>query len=52
MKQEAKEALKGSKSDDEKINAISKAYITKRECPVQEAVYLIMPKLWLSKIFP
>ena len=34
------------------MKAIAKAYITKRECSVQEAVYLIMPELWLRKLFP
>ena len=34
------------------MKAIGKAYITKRECSVQEAVYLIIPELWLRKIFP
>ena len=52
MKQAAKEALKGNKSDYEKMKAIAKAYITKIERSVQEAVYLIMPELWLCKIFP
>ena len=52
MKQAAKEALKGNKSDYEKMKAIAKAYITKRECSAQEAVYLIMPGLWLRKLFP
>ena len=33
------------------MKAIAKAYIAKRECSVQEAVYLIMPGLWLRKIF-
>ena len=33
------------------MKAIAKAYITKRGCSVQEAVYLIMPGLWLRKIF-
>ena len=45
MKQTGKEALKVNKSDYERIKAIRKAYITKRECSVQEAVYLIMPEL-------
>ena len=34
------------------MKSISKAYTTKRECSVQEAVYHIMPELWLRKIFP
>ena len=36
----------------EKMKAISKAYITKRECSVQEAAYDIMPELWSRKTFP
>ena len=52
MKQTGKEALKMNKSDYERMKAIRKAYITKRECSVQEAVYLIMPELLLRKIFP
>ena len=31
-----------------KMKAIAKAYTTKRECSVQEAVYLIMPELCLK----
>ena len=50
MKQAAKEALKGTKSDYGKMTAIAKAYITKRECSVQKVVYLA--ELWLQKIFP
>ena len=34
------------------MKAIARAYATKRECSVQEAVYLVMPELWLRKIFP
>ena len=51
MKQAAKEALKGNKSDYEKMKAIAKAYITKRECSAQKAVYL-KPELCLREIFP
>ena len=46
----AKEAVK--ENDFEKMKAISKAYMTKRECSVQEAVCHIMPELWLRKTFP
>ena len=52
MKQAAKEALNGKKSDYDKMKSIAKAYITKRECSVQEAVYFVMTELWLRKIFP
>ena len=33
------------------MKAIARAYATKRECSVQEAVYLVIPELWLRKIF-
>ena len=36
----------------EQMKAISKAYSTKRECSIQEAVYHVMPELWLRKTFP
>ena len=39
MKQTAKEALNASKTEFETMKAIPKAYSTKRECSVQEAVY-------------
>ena len=51
-KQAAKEALSGNKSHYEKMKAIARAYATKRECSVQEALHLVMPELWLRKIFP
>ena len=47
MKEVAKDAFNRGVSDYEKMKAIAKAYTTKRECSVQEAVYLIMPELWL-----
>ena len=52
MQQAAKEAIKMNLSCYEQMNAIARAYITKRECSVQEAVYHVMPELWLSKSFP
>ena len=33
------------------MKAIARAYATKEECSVQEAVYLVMPELWLQKTF-
>ena len=48
----AKEAVKENLNVFEKMKAISKAYTTKLECFVQEAVYHIMPELWLRKTFP
>ena len=52
MKQAAKEASTLNLNAFEQIKAISKAYVTKIECSVQEAVYLVMPELWLRKTFP
>ena len=52
MEQAAKEAFSGNKSHYEKMKAIVRAYATKRKCSFQEAVYLVMPELWLRKIFP
>ena len=52
MKQTGKEALISSKSDYEKIKATAKAYTEKGKCSVQEEVYLVMPELWLRRIFP
>ena len=52
MKQAAKEAGMSGKTELEKMRAVAKAYSKKRECSVQEAVYLLMPELWLRKTFP
>ena len=34
------------------MKTIAKAYLSNRECSVQEAVYHILPKLKLKRIFP
>ena len=52
MKQTAKEASLSGKSNFEKTKAVARSYSTKRECSVQEAVYLVMPELWLQQTFP
>ena len=52
MKQAVQDAINGKKSDFERMKAIARAYATKREWSVQEAVYLVMPELWLQKTFP
>ena len=52
MKQAAKEALKSNKTNIEQMRSVARAYATKRECSVQEAVYILMPELWLRKTFP
>ena len=52
MQQAAKEASKLNLNAFEQMKSISKAYSTKRECSVQEAVYHVMPELWLRKTLP
>ena len=52
MKQAAKEAFFSGKTELEKMRAVAKTYSKKRECSVQETVYLLMPELWLRKTFP
>ena len=52
MKQVAKEASVSGKSNFEKMRAVARAYSTKREWSVQEAVYLVVPELWLRKTLP
>ena len=52
MKEAVKDAINGKKSDFERIKAIARVHTTKREGSVQEAVYLVMPVLWLRKTFP
>ena len=47
-KQAAKEALNTNKTNIEQIRSISRALQAKRECSMQEAVYLVMPELWRS----
>ena len=52
MKQAAKKASVSGKSNFERMRAVARAYSTKRECSVQESVYLVLPELWLRKTFP
>ena len=52
MKQAAKEAFNSNKTNIEQMRSIALVYDNKRECSVQEAVYILMPELWLRKTFP
>ena len=52
MKQAVKEAFKSNKNNIEQMRSVARAYATKRECSVQEAVYILMSELWLRKTFP
>ena len=51
MKQTKKEASTFNLNAFEQIKSISRAYSTKRECAVQEAVYRVMPEIWLRETF-
>ena len=52
MKQAAKDACNMNKNNLEQLKSIAREYATKRECSVQEAVYHVMPQLWLRKCSP
>ena len=52
MKKAANESPTRKKTDYKKIKLIARAYVTKRECFIEEAVYLAMLVLWLHKEFP
>ena len=52
MNQAAQEAFLNNTDAYTKMKSIARAYTTKREVSVQEAVYLVMPELWLRKVFP
>lgn len=52
MKQAVKESAQNNLDNYQKMKNVAHAYATKRECSVQEAVYHLMPELWLRKIFP
>ena len=49
MKQADKDACHMNKNNCEQMESIARAYATKRECSVQDAVYHVMPELWLRK---
>ena len=51
MKQAVKEAFKNNMHHHETIKAITRAYLSNRECSVLRAVYHILPELKLRKIF-
>ena len=51
MKQAAKEAFENNMNHHDTKKKIAKAYISNRECSVQETVYYFLPKLKLRKVF-
>ena len=52
MKQALNEAKNTNSGKFQQMLKIAKAYYSNRECSVQEAVYHVMPELWLRKTFP
>ena len=52
MKQGFKESLERGTGSYEQIKLLAHAYLSKRECSLQEAVYQVMLELWLRKVFP
>ena len=51
MRQAAKEAFESKLSNYKTMQGIVRAYVNKRECSVQEAVYHVLLELHLRKIF-
>ena len=52
MKQAAKEAFENNMHHQDTMKTIAKAYLSNRQCSVQEAVYHILPELKLRRIVP
>lgn len=52
MKQPAKEAVLANKSENDQIKSIAKHNPDKANVLVWEAAFLLMPELWLRKLFP
>ena len=52
MKQAFKESLERGAGSYEQMKSVAHAYVSKRECSLQKAVYQVIPELWLRKVFP
>ena len=52
MKQSDKETFENNMHDHDTLKSIAKAYLSSRECSVQEAVCHIQPELKVRGIFP
>ena len=52
IKQDFKESLERGTGSYEQMKSVVHAYVSKRECSLQEAVYQLMSELWLRKVFP
>ena len=51
MKQAAKEAFKKNIHHYDTVKIIAKDYLSNQECPVEAAMYHILPELKLRRIF-
>ena len=51
MKQAVRDAFEKVLNNYEQMKSVASAYINKRECSIQECVY-ILPGQWLRKTFP
>ena len=52
MRQALNESVESKKSNYNQMRTNAHAYATNRECSLQEAVFHILPEVWLRKIFP
>ena len=52
MSQAVNKGWENKSNNYDQMKLIARAYASKRECSVQEAVYHIMQELWLRKVFP
>ena len=52
MKEAFKESQERGVGSYEQMKSVAHAYVSKCECSLQEAVYQVMPELWLRKVFP
>ena len=52
MKQAFKESLERGAGSCEQMKSVAYVYVSKRECSIQEALYQVMPELWLREVFP
>ena len=52
MKHGAKDAFDNNMHHHDTMNRITRAYLSNRECSVQEAVYHVSAELKLRRIFP
>ena len=52
MSQAVKEGWENKSNYYDQMKLIARAYPSKKECSVQDAVYHIMQELWLRKVFP